>query len=516
VVTAERAAQIHVVSQNAANRVRARSHLIPFAVRVQPGYQPSAVHYLIASYLERIDRRDITRLIVEIPPRHGKTNLISELFPAWYLGRHPDQRIIGTSYAGGLANRISRRARNVLDSPLWPFPDVGIARDLGAVQSWDLAGHRGGYIAAGVGGGIGGHGAHVLLIDDPFKNAMEAESHTVRESVWEWYTSTAYTRLMEDSAVIIVSTRWHEDDLIGRILRSQDADRWTVIHLPAVAEDDDDLLGRAPGEPLWPERYPAESLAVIKNVVGARYWSALYQQRPSPAEGGILPRAGWTFWHPPGRPLPPVSVRMLDGSHHLCPVRELPERMDRTDQSWDLAFRDGVESTAMGHGVEGEGGSFVVGQVWSQSGADLYLRSQLRARLGFVGTISAIRSLREQWPNTGATYVENKANGPAVIQSLRRQIPGIIPVEPEGGKAARAVAVSPNIESGNVMLPHPDIAPWVWDLIEEGATFPNGTYTDQIDALTQAVNKMLGEGNRFVEVADQDALDAYRRMMTGR
>jgi len=421
----------------------ATTDLLAFTQATFPRYQPAPHHRLIADALMQVERGEIDRLIITMPPRHGKTELASIRFPAWYLGRNPDKRIIAASYAAGLAYRISRQARNVVTGQGWPFTQR-LADDLAQVQQWDLAAHRGGYIAAGAGGPITGSGAHLLLIDDPIKNQEEADSATHRDNLWEWYTSTAYTRLEDNGAICVIQTRWHADDLAGRLLaaQAQGGDRWTVLHLPALA-DVGDPLGREPGAALWPEKYDTAALARIKQAVGSRVFAALYQGQPSNDESALLKREWWTFYQTP------------------------PAQFDQVIQSWDMTFKGGVNN------------DYVVGQVWGKVGADCYLLDQVRGRLDFPATLEAVRTLSRAWPQATTKLIEDTANGPAVIATLTREIGGIVPVRPEGGKVARVNAVAGLIEAGNVHLPDPQFRAWVGELIEEATAFPTGAHDDQ-------------------------------------
>lgn len=251
----------------------------------------------VAEYIETGGESGIGRLIIEMPPRHGKTVTTSRLFPAWFLGRNPDKRVVLVSYGATLANKNSRVARNFIRSDAYQrlFPDIELARDSASVHTWELEGHEGGCDAMGVTGGVTGKGAHVLIIDDPIKNRQEAESAVYREGVWDAYLNDLYTRLEPGGAIIIMMTRWHKDDLIGRVLSQserdedfEDTEQWTRIRMPAIAEDENDPLGRKPGEPLWAWRYPIERLNKIARAVGRYVWAALYQQRPQPREGGLF------------------------------------------------------------------------------------------------------------------------------------------------------------------------------------------------------------------------------------
>lgn len=447
----------------------ARSDLLLFTRRMFPTYEVADHHKRVALALHAIERGDLDRLVITMPPRHGKSELASVHFPAWFLGRNPDQRVIAASYASSLAYRFSRRARNLMAHPLWPF-DVRTAGDLANVQQWDIEGHRGGYYAAGVGGGIAGHGANLLLIDDPVRSAEQADSETARESAWEWFRHDAVTRLEPGGRIVLIGTRWHEDDLIGRALAS--GEPWEHLDLPALSDA---------GVALWPARWGVDKLARIRTQVGERAWAALYQQRPAPQEGEIFKRQWWRYWHRLDAPLPPVLARTPDGAVIERPCVPLPAQLSEIVQSWDMTFKDT------------KGADFVCGQVWGLSGANRYLLDQVLARLDFPSTVAAIRDLSARWPQARRIFVEDSANGPAVIAHLHNELSGLIAVKPQGGKVARAHAVTAEIESGNVYLPHPRIASWVDGLVEEAAVFPAGRHDDQVDAMTQALAKIAGK-----------------------
>lgn len=429
--------------------------LIAFARATFPRYQPAPHHHLIAERLMAVERGEIDRLMIFMPPRHGKTQLASIHFPAWYLGRNPDKRILAASYAASLAYRISRQSRNLVGAPGWPFRDVRLASDLSAVQQWDIADHRGGYQAAGVGGGLTGGGGHIILIDDPVKNQEEADSANYRESVWGWFQSVAYTRQEEQAAIVLIMTRWHADDLAGRLLTAQanGGDHWEVLHLPAVAED---------GSALWPEKYDEAALARIKAAVGSRVFAALYQGQPSNDDTAMLKREWWRFYGGP--------------TGHA-----LPTAFDQSLQSWDMTFKGGVAN------------DYVAGQLWEKAGADCYLTDRVKERLDFPATLDALRGMTARRPDVVTKLVEDTANGPAVIATLQHEIGGIVAVRPEGGKVARVNAIAGLVEAGNVYLPHPSIAPWVAEFIEECTAFPTGAHDDEVDAMSQALVRLAAE-----------------------
>ncbi|MBW2636984.1 MAG: phage terminase large subunit [Deltaproteobacteria bacterium] len=448
-------------------------------------YQHAKHTEYICDYLQRVERGEIKRLIVLLPPRHSKSTTISETFPSWFLGRNPDKSVILVCYGDALARRIGRANRRKIEEFGKQIFGVTVSPSNASVTNWSLEGHAGGMISAGIGGPITGQGADLLIIDDPVKNREEAESSTYRERVWEEWQTTLLTRLHPGAAVILVMTHWHEDDLAGRLL-SEESDMWELIALPAEAEENDPL-GRLPGDPLWPEHgFDAAWLREKKREVGSRTWAALYQQRPAPQEGAILKRHWWQYWHPLDHSLPPVVVKDEAGEYmEITPVPR-PRKFDSLLQSWDMAFKDTRES------------AYVVGQVWGTRDGNAYLLDQFRARVDFVGTIRALLQLSEKWPDANAILIEDKANGPAVISALRQKVRGIIPVQPRGSKIARAYAVSAMIESGNVYIPHPHIFSWVDGYIEECASFPYGEYADQVDATTQALQRIQNYTGRPV------------------
>jgi predicted phage terminase large subunit-like protein len=270
---------------------KARDSLLGFTEYTNPAYVGAAHHMLIAERLEAVERGERDRLMIFMPPRHGKSELASKRFPAWCLGRDPKRQIIAASYNSDLANDFGRNVRNIVAEPEFGqvFPGVALATDSAAANRMNTN-HGGAYVAAGVGTAVTGRGANIALIDDPFKDREEADSERRRELVWDWYRSTLYTRLMPGGAIVLIQTRWHEDDLAGRLL-AQEGDQWEVLELPAI---------NAEGKALWPEWYDEKALARIQATIGPREWSALYQQRPQPDEGTFFKRE----WLSTGRQLP--------------------------------------------------------------------------------------------------------------------------------------------------------------------------------------------------------------------
>jgi len=290
---------------------RARSHLIDFLIATNPKYEPNWHHEVIANELEHIEAfgdRDYKVLLVFVPPRHGKSELCSIGFPAWYLGRNPEKEIITVSYSAELAQDFGSKTRSTVGSETYPFTGVSLKEDEQAKAKWRT--NRGGsYTSVGVGGAVTGRGANVLIFDDPIKNREEAESEVSREKVWQFFTSTAFTRLEPKGVVVVILTRWHIDDLAGRILKNpQLSKRCKVIHFPALATQKE--IHREVGQPLWPERFPVESLKEIQQTIGPYDWSALYQGSPILTERQEFKPEWW-------RKVPQSSVDVMNTRNFL-------------------------------------------------------------------------------------------------------------------------------------------------------------------------------------------------------
>ncbi len=279
----------------------ARANLRGFMHYVSPkqayAWDSRHVRY-VTEKLMAVERGEIKRLMIFEPPRHFKSQSASVHFPAWVLGRNPEKRIATTSYSSSLAETFSRQSRDKIVEYGQELFDIKVSSKSSAVDNWSLEGHIGGMVATGVGGSLTGKGCDILLIDDPHKDREEANSQTIRNKVWDWYTSTAYTRLEPDGAIILILTRWHEDDLAGRLIKAMeqsDGEQWDIVSFPAIAEQHD-VLGRKLGEPLWPERFNLAKLQSIRVSIGSREFTSLYQQKPQALEGGAF-KAPWIQWY---------------------------------------------------------------------------------------------------------------------------------------------------------------------------------------------------------------------------
>jgi len=443
-----------------------------------PGWHIEA----IIEHLEAITRSQIRNLVINVPPRHMKSLLVAVFWPSWEWIHWPERRWLFSSYGAQLSIRDSVKCRRLLESSWYQArwgDRFALTTDQNTKSRFDN--DRSGYrVATSVCGAATGEGGDRLICDDPH-NVQEAESDAVRKATLDWWDVVMSTRVNDPktTAKVIVMQRCHEQDLSGHLLEQGG---WDHLCLPAEHEDPRRATSigwtdprKQPGELLWGQRFGSTELDDLKRSLGSYAAAGQLQQRPSPAEGGMLKRHWWRFWQPQGAHLPPVVVRFPDGSLQALPAAELPATVAEQIQSWDCAFKD-LETS-----------DFVVGQVWGRLAANCFLLHQVRARMDCPATVKAVREMSARWPYTLAKLIEDKANGPAVIQMLQHEIPGMIAVTPEGGKVARAAAVSPMIEAGNVYLPHPQIAPWVTGFIEECAAFPNGAHDDQVDAATQAL-----------------------------
>ena len=442
------------------------SRLIAYAAYQWPGYKAARHHRLIARHLEAVERGEIPRLVISMPPRHGKSMLASEFFPAWYLGRNPSHYVIAATYSQDLADDFGRKVRDQIGDGSFQavFPGCSLKGDSKSSKRFHVTQEQpedvfstdvdGAYFAAGIGGPLTGRGAHLLLIDDPVKNRQDAESPMIRKTNKDWYTSTAYTRLMPEGKIVVIQTRWHDDDLAGWLLKEHEHEGWTVLSLPAIAETDSDVLGRKEGEALW-DNYPLEALERIKKSVGSRDWTALYQQRPAPAEGGIFK------------------------AHWFARYQSPQDDYEQIVQSWDTAYKPGQlndPSCCTTWGVRKDGYDLL----------DVLCR-----RLEYPDLKARVLEHAADW-QPSAVLIEDKASGQSLLQDLRREtaLP-LIAIQPKGDKLTRASAVSAMVEAGKVALPQH--AAWLTDFEMELMSFPNAPHDDRVDSLSQFLEWIRGK-----------------------
>lgn len=482
------------------------------AVELEPTYRRRPhLEYLsdqIADAVRDVEGGKSRMLAVSMPPRAGKSYLISRYTPLWLLRRHPEWEIITASYDRQLTTEWARDIREIIEE----HPELGIAlkKDGGAGGRWETV-EGGGMFATAVRGAMTGRGARVLLIDDPVKDFVEAHSARSRQQLWEWWLSVAQTRLMGPYLVIVVMTRWHEDDFVGRVLSTDyagDPKDWTRIVLPALSEGPGDPLGRSEGEPLLAPTSDEDAEHAmyrwnsVRSAVGEYTWSSMYQQRPAPASGAIFDSSKWKFWtNNPTRARDDGSVVYVEPSTFVN---------GRWLDSWDCTFK----------GADGASTDYVVGQRWVRNGPNRYLVAQQRGRWSFTQTIDRMRLWTDAAPSevnpaghlVHERLIEEKANGAAIIDVLKEHVSGIKPVNPTVGKEGRARAITPEIESGHVYLPHPDDEgnEWVNDLLGELRDFPHSAHDDMVDALTQALAGLRDPGRGRITVPGVGATGVAR------
>lgn len=444
----------------------------------------------IVKAVEDVENGINRQIAISMPPRSGKSVLSSLYSPLWILRRHPEWDIVMTSYDPALANGWARQIRFYIEDK--PVLGIELKKDGGAGGYWSTV-EGGGMYSVGIGGPLTGRGAKVLIIDDPVSDFAAAHSPRIREALWNWWLSVAQTRLEPPYLVIVVMTRWHEDDFVGRLLDPEyegTPEDWDRVVLSATADQPDDILGRDIGDPLISpllDESPIQAAArwaVTKEQVGTYVFEAMYQQHPAPAKGAIFDAGWWRYW------TSNLSKVSDDGRVVFLDPDELVHA--NWLDSWDCAFKGG------------DGTDYVVGQRWARQSANRYLVAQKRGRWSFTQTVAQMQewaisddaALSPSGHLVHRRLIEEAANGAAIIDTLRNQISGLKPVNVRVSKESRARAITPEVESGNVYLPHPSDPgnEWVADLLSELRNFPHDVHDDQVDALTQALLELRDAG----------------------
>ena len=441
----------------------ATKKFLSFAKYMWPDAIIGAHHKKMAEAFDKIACGKLKRLIINMPPRHTKSEFASYLLPAFLMGRDPRKKIIQATHTGELAVRFGRKVRNLMDSDRYKevFKDVALRADSKAAGRWDTS-HGGEYFAAGVGGAMTGRGADLLIIDDPHSE-QDASSELALENAWDWYTSGPRSRLQPGGAVVVVMTRWGTKDLTARLLKAQTshrADQWEVIEFPAILPS---------GKPLWPEFWQLDELLGVKASLSAQKWNAMYQQQPTNDEGAILKREWWKVWE-----------------------HDDPPSVDYVIQSYDTAYS---KKETADFSVITTWGVFFPGE---DSGPNIILLAVRRGRWDFPELKRIAKEEHDYWKPDNV-LIEAKATGITLQQELRRMGIPVTMYSPGGrgagqDKLSRVNSVAPILESGMVWAPYTD---WAEELVEECAAFPNGDHDDMVDSTTQALMRFRA-GNFIV------------------
>jgi len=401
--------------------------------------------------------------MVFMPPRHGKSTVISHHFPAWYLGRNPDKRVILASYQSSFATEWGFKAQELLKKFGPTVFGVKPSQELRARDAWGIKEHEGRMFSVGVNAAITGKGGDVIIVDDPIKSDKEAMSESIRASMKKWFSATLYTRLEPGASMIILQTRWHEDDLSGWILnemKENGGEKWEVVNFPAIAEDNDDL-GRAVGEPLCPERFDAEALGRIEKTLGSLWYRALYQQKPSMDEGNIFKSQLFKYYQRQGD-------QVLYGSLAVN-IGDL-----RRFATVDLAFTEAKP---------GKDPDWTVIAVWGATSDKLFLLDIIRFREDIYNTVPHIYAANKKW-RLAEVWVESNGFGTKVIEDARKRHRDmrIRELVADRDKMTRALAAYPYFEDGTIIFPA--AAVWLKVLVKELLSFPNAQFDDQVDAIS--------------------------------
>jgi predicted phage terminase large subunit-like protein len=442
----------------------------PIVVPAEP-FQPNWHIDTICDHLMYLYAREFWNLLINIPPRFGKSTISTVMFPAWVWIQDPTMRTISASYAQSLSTRDSLATRRLLESN-WYRSRWGDRFRITSDQNEKMRfenDRKGFRLATSVGGMATGEGSDLQIVDDPH-NVTESESDLVREGVNTWYNVTMSTRTGRGGKALrlVIMQRVHENDLSANILEQGG---YTHLNLPMEYEPSATKPGwrgwtdprTEPGQLIWPSRFDAPKVAELQLRMGSYAYAGQYQQRPAPAEGGMFQRKWWRWYST----MPDIS------------------RADDTCWSWDMAFKDLDDS------------DFVAGTAWARFGGDFYLLPHcVHDRIGFSASLMAVKGCRLRYPGIRKILVEDKANGTAIMDALKHEVPGLIAVEPEGGKESRAWRIQPVIEAGNVYLPEPQLAPWIEQYVLEHSVFPNGANDDWVDSTSQALNRLLNDAGR--------------------
>lgn len=474
---AEQEKLLEQVSQyrDAVKREKAQKSFMAFVHEMWPGFIHGRHHALMAKKFEEIAEGKLKRLIINMPPRHTKSEFASNMLPAWFLGKFPDKKVIQTSNTADLAVGFGRKVRNLVDSEQYAkiFPNVSLRADSKAAGRW-ATNHNGDYFAIGVGGTVTGKGADLLIIDDPHseQEARLAQGDpTVFDNVYEWYTSGPRQRLQPGGAIIIVMTRWSDRDLTGRVLKSDNTD-WEVIELPAIMPS---------GKPLWPEFWSLSELEALKEELPPYKWNAQYQQKPTGEEGAIVKRDWWKRWE-----------------------SERPPRCEYIIQSWDTAFSKSQRSDYSACTTWG-----VFHKDEDEKDVNIILLDAFKDKMEFPELKETAKRMYDEW-EPDSCIIEAKAAGAPLIHELRRMGVFVQDYTPSRGndKFVRLNSVTDLFSSGKVWAPE---TRWADEVIEEMARFPNAEHDDLVDSSVQALMRFRQGGFLRLDSDEEDDEIGFRR-----
>jgi len=447
---------------------------LAFVKAMWPSFIAGRHHQIMADAFERVAQGKLKRLIINMPPRHTKSEFASYLFPAWFLGKYPNKKVIQTAHTAELSVGFGRKVRNLVDQEDYKevFPTVGLQADSKAAGRWST--NKGGeYFAIGVGGAVTGKGADLLIIDDPHSEQEAVQAATVPDifdRVYEWYTSGPRQRLQPGGAIVIVMTRWGKRDLTGQILAkaaARESDEWEVIEFPALMPS---------GNPLWPEFWSKDELEAIRSEISVGKWNAQYQQNPTSEEGAIIKRDSWRIWREDHAPHCSYIIQSWDTAF---------EKHNRADFSacttWGVFYRDNEDGREV---------------------ANVMLLDAFKDRMEFPTLKRTVYEMWKEW-NPDTLLIEKKAAGAPLVYEMRKMGIPISEYTPTRGsdKIARVNAISDMFASGMIWCPD---RRWAEEVMEEVASFPNGDHDDLVDSTTQALMRFRQGG--FI-TAPSDEMD---------
>ena len=439
--------------------INARENYCAYMQLVYHGRWKRARHLdLLCEYLEQVEAGELDRLIITMPPRHGKSMTVTESFPSWFIGRNPERRVIEVSYGVELAKKFGLSNRRKLEEFGFDIFGINISRDNATKTNWSLENYLGGMISSGIGGSITGQGADLLIIDDPIKNRKEAESQTYRDNIWSEWQDTLSSRLHPGGRVVVIMTRWHEDDLVGRLLAQ--SEEWTLINLPAIAEEDD-VMGREEGQPLWPEQgFNEKWCAKKKRSAGTRTWVSLYQGHPRPSDGNLFRMSMFR------------RFKVL-GDCYKVGEKAYDKSSCKIFQTCDVA---GSKKSSADY--------FVLGTFALCPNGELLALEIFRERLEGPDQPTLIKRKFDEYKPV-LIGVESANMGLTLYQLLRRLGLPVIELKPDSDKYTRAIPAAARYEAG--MVYHLENSHWLNDLESELLAFPNGAHDDQVDVISYAV-----------------------------